>query len=113
MKLIGSLVEQDFREELSKSWDGLRSQGSRVLSILQSRLGGINSAFVLSWTPEQAEDLYIIMVNGVYVVWLEALRESGELVSFEMTTVKEYEKSLRSRQHKIKLAVALDLAGRL
>ncbi|WP_248919414.1 hypothetical protein [Pseudomonas entomophila] len=113
MKLIGSLAEQDFREGLSKSWGGLRSQGGRVLSILQSRLGSINSAFVLSWTPEQTEDLYIIMVNGVDVVWLETLRESGELVSFEMAAVKEYEKLLRSRQHKIKLAVALDLAGRL
>ncbi|WP_252092519.1 hypothetical protein, partial [Pseudomonas sp. MWU13-3659] len=74
VKLIGGLAEQAFREELSKSWDGLRSKGCRVLSTLQNRQGDINSAFVLSSTPEQAEDLYTIMVNGVDVVWLETIR---------------------------------------
>lgn len=113
MKLIGSLAEQSFREELSKSWDGLRGQGNKLLPILQDRLGLIDSAFVMSWTPEQAEDLYTIIVNGTDVVWLEVLRESGELVAFETASVKQYERSLRSRQHRIKLAVALDLARRL
>ena len=111
MKLIGSLAEQLFRQELSRSWSGLGEQGNRVLPILQNRLGTINSAFVLNWTPEQAEDLYTVIVNGVDVVRIEVLRESGELVNFETNSVKEYERSLRSRQHRIKLAVALDLAS--
>ncbi|WP_443190059.1 hypothetical protein [Pseudomonas indica] len=84
-----------------------------MLPILRDRIGLINSAFVLNWTPEQAEDLYTIVVNGVDVVWLEILRESGELVDFKATGVKEYERLIRSRQHRIKLAVALDLASKL
>lgn len=112
MKLIGSLAEQSFRQELSRSWDGFREPGNRLLSILEDRLGRIGSAFVLNWTPEQAEDLYTILVDGVEVVWLEVLRSSHELVDFRTTSVKEYERSLRSRQHKIKLAVALDLSGK-
>ncbi len=110
MKLVGSLTEQYFREELSKSWDGLREQGNELLPILQDRLGLIDSAFVMNWTPEQGEDLYTIIVNGVDVVCLEVLRDIGELVAFETTSVKHYERSLCSRQHRIKLAVALDLA---
>ncbi len=110
MKLIGSLAEQSCREELSKSWGGLRESGNQLFSILADRIGLIGSAFVLSWTPEQAEDLYTILVNGSEVVWLEVSRSNGEVVDFQATSVKEYERSLRSRQSRIKLAVALDLA---
>ncbi len=113
MKLIGSLAEQSFREELSRSWDGLRRQGDKLLPILQDRLGLIHSAFVMNWTPSKSEDLYTVIVNGADVVWIEILRGSGELVAFETTHVNQYERSLRSRQHRIKLAVALDLARRL
>lgn len=110
MKLIGSLAEQYFREELSKSWSGLREPGNQLFSVLAGRLGLIGSAFVLNWTPEQAEDLYAVLVNGEEVVWLEISRSSGEVVDFQTTSVKEYGKSLRSRQSRIQLAVALDLA---
>ena len=44
------------------------------------------------------------------MVWLEVSRSNGEVVDFQTTSVKEYERSLRSRQSRIKLAVALDLA---
>lgn len=111
MKLIGSLAEQSFREELSKSWGGLRVPGNKLLSILTNRLGLIGSAFVLNWAPEQAEDLYIVLINGAEVVWLEVSRSNGEVVDFQTTSVKEYERSLRSRQSRIKLAVALDLVS--
>lgn len=110
MKLIGSLAEQSFREELSKSWNGLREPGNQLFSILEDKLGLISSAFVLNWTPEQTEDLYTVLVNGIEVVWLEVARSNGEIVDFQTASVKEYERSLRSRQHRIKLAVALDLA---
>jgi hypothetical protein len=75
-----------------------------------SKFGLISSAFVLNWTPEQAEDLYTVLVNGSKVAWLEVLRESNELVDFQIASVEKYERSLRSQQERIKLAVALDLA---
>lgn len=110
MKLIGSLAEQYFREELSKSWGGLKEPENQLYSILADRLGLIGSAFVLNWTPGQTEDLYTFLVNGGEVVWLEVSRLNGEVADFQTTSVKEYERSLRSRQSRIKLAVALDLA---
>jgi len=112
MRLVGSLSEQSFREELSKSWSGLREPGNQLFSILTDRLGSIGSAFVLSWIPEQAEDFYVVLVNGSEVIWLEVLRLNGEAAVFQNIDVKEYERSLRSRQSRIKLAVALDLASK-
>lgn len=112
MRLVGSLSEQSFREELSKSWRGLREPGNQLFSILTDRLGSIGSAFVLSWTPDQSEDFYVILVNGGEVVWLEVSRPNGEVIAFQALDVREYERSLRSRQSRIQLAVALDLAGK-
>lgn len=112
MKLIGSLTEQSYREGLSASWTGLREPGNQLFSIMVGRLGLIDSAFVLNWTPEQSEDLYTVLVNGVEVIRLEVSRPGGKVVDFQAAGVKDYERSLRSRQGRIKLAVALDLAGK-
>lgn len=71
MRLMGSLLEKSFREELTKSWVGLRNPGNRLLSIIESQIGLIGSAFVLNWTPEESEDFYEILVNGSSVVFLE------------------------------------------
>lgn len=110
MRLMGSLLEKSFREELTKSWVGLRNPGNRLLSIIESQIGLIGSAFVLNWTPEESEDFYEILVNGSSVVFLEIGRSHGDLVNFESIGVKEYERSLRSRQRRIRFLVALDLA---
>ncbi|MDH0685176.1 hypothetical protein [Achromobacter animicus] len=111
MKLIGSLTEQSFRQQLRRSWEEFREPGNSIFSNLENRLGRIDSAFALGWTPDQSEDFYTILVNGTDVVYLEVLRPTGELVDFQVTSVKEYEKSLRYRLQKIMLLVALDLSG--
>ncbi|WP_146268097.1 hypothetical protein [Stenotrophomonas maltophilia] len=112
MKLIGSVAEQSFREGLSASWAGLREPGNQLFSIMVGRLGLIDSAFVLNWTPEQSEDLYTVLVNGVEVIQLEVSRLGGKVVDFQIAGVKDYERSLRSQWARIRLAVALDLAGK-
>ncbi|WP_343499568.1 hypothetical protein [Achromobacter denitrificans] len=110
MRLIGSLLEQSSREELTISWVGLRRPENRLLSIIEAQVGLISSAFVLNWTPEESEDFYVILVNDSSVVFLEVGRSNGDLVKFESIGVKEYERSLRSRQQRIRFWVALDLA---
>lgn len=49
MRLIGSLLEQSSREELTISWVGLRRPENRLLSIIEAQVGLISSAFVLNW----------------------------------------------------------------
>ncbi|MBB6368427.1 hypothetical protein FHR56_003606 [Xanthomonas sacchari] len=112
MKLIGSLMEDGSSKELSKSWDGLREPGNQLFEILKDAVGFISSAFVLNWTPEQSEDIYTVLVNGREVILFEVSKSSGEVLNFRNVSVKEYEKSLRSRQSKIKLAVAIELASK-
>lgn len=112
MKLIGSLMEDGFSKELSNSWDGLREPGNQVFKILKDEVGFINSAFVLNWTPEQSEDIYTVLVNGSEIIFVEVSKSNGEVLNFKNVSVKEYEKSLRSRQSKIKLAVAIELASK-
>lgn len=111
MKLIGSLTEQSFRQQLLRSREVLREPGNSIFSILENKLGRIDSAYALDWTPEESEDWYTILINGTDVVYLEVLRPNGELVDLQVISVEKYEKSLRYRQQKIKLLVALDLSG--
>jgi hypothetical protein len=110
IKLRGTLIERSFRKQLLDSWLWLREEKSTRISFLRNTFGGIQSAFTLSWTPEQSEDIYTILVNGVHVVCLEILREDDSLINSEIIPLKEYERKLRPLHAKIQLAVALDMA---
>ncbi len=111
MKLIGSLMEKSFRDELSKSWVDIKKPGNKLFPVLENGIGSIRSAFVLSFTPEQDEDICTILINGSVVVMLEIVRSSGELVSWQEIDIKDYKKQSRSRQQQVQLLVALDLAS--
>jgi hypothetical protein len=84
IQLRGTLIEQSFREQLLNSWLWLKEEKSARMSFLKNEFGDIQSAFTLSWTPEQFEDLYTILVNGQHVVYLEILRENDSLISSEV-----------------------------
>lgn len=112
MKLIGSLTEQTFRNQLIRSWESVKKDDKVLYKAIENFFGEIASAYVLGCTPEQFEDLYTILVNGESVIYVEILREGEEVVRFEVNSVAEYEKELRYRRMRIQLAVALDLAGR-
>lgn len=111
MKLIGSLMEVQFREELQNSWLSLKQGRSNyIMRMLQGKMGKINKAFILNWVPEQGEVFYLILVNGCDVVGIEIEKESDSILEFEVTSVLDYKKTLRSRREKVQLAVALDLS---
>lgn len=109
MKLIGSMVEQKFKEELLRSWKGMCSEGSVIMPILLDRFGTVKSAFVLGWTPEQGEDIYTLLVNADTVFDFEIERGSGEVLESSVSSLKEYERGPKSKTKRIQLAVALDL----
>jgi hypothetical protein len=113
IKLRGTLVEQSHREQLLNSWLWLKEEKGTTKSFLKNEFGDIQSAFMLSWTPEQFENLYTILVNGLHVVYLEILRENDSLVSSEIVPLKEYERKLRYLHDKIQLAVALDIIKKM
>jgi len=113
MKLRGSLTEKLCREQLLMSWDGIKKGDGGIMRILMERISKVHSAFVLTWTPEQYEDIFTILVNGVCVVSFEVSKINSTVTDYECADVGAYAKSLRYRSAKIQLAVAVDLASRI
>jgi hypothetical protein len=90
----------------------------RLMSFLRRRLESITrNIYIIRWIPEQAEDLYDILVDGTTVVHIEIPRDvgSGEGgIVFEKRDVGEY---LSSQKHLTKtdrrrIELALQLAQR-
>lgn len=74
-------------------------------------LGGVNiniaGAYVLHWIPEQAEDIYEVLVSADEVVIVEVPRSEGRAM-LERETLAQYE-SKCSKVSKRKIAIACDL----
>lgn len=110
MKLIGSVTEQRFREQLLDGRRNLLLRGAcpNLLKALLRHFPEMHSAFILAWTAEQGEDIYRVMVDDRYIATAEITRDGYE-VRFDLAPIIEYQKSLESRVKRIQLAVALDL----
>ena len=52
MKLIGSKMESDFRDELLSSNNALQDSGSKLRQALTAAGHETKNAYVLHWTPE-------------------------------------------------------------
>lgn len=86
----------------------------RLLSVLRQRLLSITpNLYIVHWTPEQAEDLYDILVDGATVVHIEIPRDPGSTeIVFEKSSVEEYVRRSMSKPDRRKLELALELAQR-
>jgi thiamine pyrophosphate-dependent acetolactate synthase large subunit-like protein len=87
-----------------------------LLSLLRQRLQSITrNIYIVRYIPEQTEELYDILVDGVTVVHIELPRDvSSREIVFEKSGLKEY---LEARIHitkpnRRKLELALELAQR-
>lgn len=109
MKLIGSKTEEEFRNSLVN----YLNQGDKddsLYKVLKSTFSESKTAYILSWTPEQREDIYVILVNIDKVAIIEISRINRmEKPIIEIFSLKDYKKRL-SKIFQIKLAVAIDLA---
>lgn len=112
MKLIGSVTEAKIREALIYSACYILNNVV-VLTFLEGMFGPISSAYVLSHTPDQGEDFYVVLVNGSVVVNFELSRscEDAKPENFVSMEVEQYRKTLRGRNSLLKLAIAMELAA--
>ncbi|KPZ68123.1 MULTISPECIES: hypothetical protein [unclassified Shewanella] len=109
MKLIGSRVENEFRAELEESKRSLLSE-SKLSLALKSKGHSIDNAYVLNWIPEQYEDIYLVIIDGSYLVKVELDRQDSNVTPvFDEIDLSEYKHEL-SRIKQVQLMVALDLA---
>ncbi len=112
MKLLGSKMEQDFREELIKSHDALFNDQKKqmLMDILKMHFPGMRTAYVIGWTPEQGEDIYRILINIDTIAGIEIDRFNMNTEPIiEKISISNYKQGL-SKIGQIKLAVAIDLA---
>lgn len=109
MKLIGSITEGKIREELLASKQLVEEDRlPGVSKCLRRHRPGFESALILEWTPEQGEDLYVVLLDGREVATLELERDGTEQ-SFATESAIEYERTLKGRADRLRLAVALDI----
>lgn len=114
-----SLSDQKVIEQLERSRDQLLSgdSASDLVRVLRRKLQSITrNVYVLRWVPEQAEDIYDVLVDGVTVVRVEISRVTpGQETAFESWTVEEYRSNRKAltKPERRKLELALELARSL
>lgn len=107
MKLIGSRTEQQMREEVRSNLL-LQDGGYGLLAgALESANVEVARACVLNWIPEQAEDIYVVLVAAGEVMTVEVPRAEGQVL-LEREELAKYEDKC-SKIQRLKIAVARDL----
>jgi hypothetical protein len=116
MELIGSRTEHEYREELlaSRAHHFVEQSGSPLSEALRLFGYDTRNAYVLQWTPAQGEDLFTVLVDGVFILLVDLPRPGSadrepQVVRQELA---DYLPGL-SRMHQIRLCVARELARRL
>ncbi|MBX2854201.1 MAG: hypothetical protein KTR21_04385 [Rhodobacteraceae bacterium] len=111
MKLLGTKIERNYREQLICSFKFLYEDTDkrRILSALNRNFPDIKTAYTLDFIYEQGEDIHKILINSdvVAIFEVDRLDVSSEPL-IESISLREHKKNL-SKIGRIKLAVALDL----
>lgn len=111
MKLVESGTEKKIRETLVSSISYVFGN-LVILAFLERMFGSLSSAYVLSHTPDQGEDFYVVLVNGSAIVKFELSRDcNAEPENLVTISIDEYRKTLRGRQSQLKLSIAIELAA--
>lgn len=111
MKLISSKMEKGYRAELIRSNEGLNSPESKLGAALKISGYNTNNAYVLHWTPEQLEDIYTVLIDGILLLSVETDKfDSSKSPIFEKIELSDYKHGL-SRTNQVQLAVAQELVN--
>lgn len=109
--LRGSKTERDFRDQLQRSREFIfdSAVGSRLKEVLLSQYPAMMTAFLLGHTPEQGEDIYLVLVDSEHLLSVELDRGDESIAPvIEHHSLVEYQKEL-SQTNQILLSVAFDL----
>lgn len=112
MRLSQTMTEKSYRDELllSQKFLTLDKKGLRITAALRERYPQMSSAYILKHIPDQSEDFYDVMIDGKFIVSVQAdrLDTEAELIISELN-FNSYRSDL-SKTNRIKLMVAVDLA---
>ncbi|MDI3397792.1 hypothetical protein QLG12_06185 [Pseudomonas sp. V88_4] len=108
------ISDEKLKKELLESKESLFSgqTNTELLRVMQESFPTINIAFVLDWIPEQAEDIYWVLVDASRLAIIEIPRSvsgmsNGPLV--EVWSVESYIRKKLSKGERRKLMAAIDL----
>ena len=113
MKLKGTKTESDYLVELENSHEFIFNSdaGARLKGILISECSDLRTAYILDSIPEQAEDIYLVLVNNQDLLSVEIDRiEVSAPAIIKREDFREYQKHL-SKTNQIRLAVAMKLGA--
>jgi hypothetical protein len=109
MRLIGSRVEHQLREQLVQSNKALCNGGNeKLMHILQALTVDFTRTYVIDWTPEQAEDLYSVLLPNDNVLIVEIPRHEQRGSVIESCSLIQYERKC-SKLEKLKVAIVRSL----
>ncbi len=110
MHLRQTKTEQEFLAELQRSHDALfnSNEKSPLYTALCHVLPELKTAYVLGWTPEQSEDIYLVLIDNTKLIKIEIERNSGVCLAVDHLDLRHYERGL-SKINQIKLAVAREM----
>lgn len=103
MKLLGSKLEQELREQLILYNESLfkSEEKNRLLKSIRSLFSEMKTAFIIHWIPEQGEDIYRILIddNNILEIELDKYDSHNEPI-VEITAISQYIHGL-SKQNQI------------
>ncbi len=115
MKLIGSKQERQIEARLraSQTWILKHPEAQHFRSILGRTFGSVRSALELVWTPDQGEDLYLVLVNGSSIARFEIPRDVSfdpELIPVELYHPLDYKRHLKGKDSNLTYLIAMKIA---
>ncbi|KZW98264.1 hypothetical protein JL49_24370 [Pseudoalteromonas luteoviolacea] len=95
------------------SYDSLVNDNSseRLRNVLKKEYPEFTGGCVLHWTPDQGEDIFVVLVNGSKIISVELVREDfSEPPIIEHISLSQYKLGLK-KSNQIKLAIAQEVIG--
>ncbi|WP_157025568.1 hypothetical protein [Paraburkholderia heleia] len=104
-------AKEELRKQMLEDSASLQADDSLLGKTLRSIFPHMSRAFVLQWIPEQAEDIYWVLVGRESIVTIEIPRtiSADASPSVKLTTVDKYRERRISKITREKLEMALSL----
>jgi hypothetical protein len=113
MKLIGSLTEKAYRDELVALQAHFASnpRSEKIAGAIDAISGSVGSKFVFGSIPGEAEEYFLVIVDDTYLVTIEVPRDvSIAPIVHDLFFLEDYSRQCSQREQ-IKLAVAQQMIG--
>jgi hypothetical protein len=100
MKLRGTLTEEQMRQELVHANLSLRKSQDRLAAALKTARVNLETAYLLDWIHEQAEDIYAVLISPNEVLTVEVPRLGGEFLLERQSLASYKSKVLEDQAYK-------------